>query len=100
MSAFSTFQQGCPWTLIHWFPQRCSLIVMAATIRPVRATYDLRPVEWAETLAVLQSVSLADVHSAARAHVVAVEGTRVTIDFPLLDGETSAEQLLTACIAG
>src|SRR4051794_16701465 len=73
---------------------------MPATIRRVRATYDLRPVEWAETLAVLQSVSLADVHSAARAQVVGVEGTRVTIDFPALDGETSAEQLLTTCIAG
>jgi len=29
-----------------------------------------------------------------------VDGTLVTIDFPALDGETSAEQLLTACIAG
>jgi ribulose 1,5-bisphosphate carboxylase large subunit-like protein len=66
----------------------------------VRAVYDLRPPEWAETLAVLQSVSLADVRSAARAQVVDVSGSLVTIDFPALDGETSAEQLLTACIAG
>jgi ribulose-bisphosphate carboxylase large chain len=66
----------------------------------VRAVYDLRPVEWAETLAVLQSVSLADVRSELRARVVEVEGTLVTIDFPALEGETSAEQLLTACIAG
>jgi len=62
--------------------------------------FDLRPVEWAETLAVLQSVSLADVRSELRARVLDVEGTRVTLDFPALDGETSAEQLLTACIAG
>jgi len=62
--------------------------------------FDLRPVEWAETLAVLQSVSLADVRSQLRARVLDVEGTRVTLDFPALDGETSAEQLLTACIAG
>jgi 3-oxoisoapionate-4-phosphate decarboxylase len=66
----------------------------------MRAVFDLRPVEWAETLAVLQSVSLADVHSEVRARVVDVEGTRVTLDFPALDGETSAEQLLAACIAG
>jgi ribulose 1,5-bisphosphate carboxylase large subunit-like protein len=62
--------------------------------------FDLRPVEWAETLAVLQSVSLADVRSDVRARVVDVDGTLVTIDFPALDGETSAEQLLAGCIAG
>jgi ribulose 1,5-bisphosphate carboxylase large subunit-like protein len=73
---------------------------MGATIRLVRAVFDLRPPEWAETLAVLQSVSLADVRSEARARVVDVDGTRVTVDFPALDGETSPEQLLTACIAG
>jgi 3-oxoisoapionate-4-phosphate decarboxylase len=66
----------------------------------VRAVFDLRPAEWAETLAVLQSVSLADVRSDLRARVLEVEGTIVTFDFPALDGETSAEQLLVACIAG
>ena len=74
--------------------------VTPLTIRPVRAVFDLRPVEWAETLAVLQSVSLADVRSEVRARVLDVDGTLVTIDFPSLDGETSAEQLLAACIAG
>jgi ribulose 1,5-bisphosphate carboxylase large subunit-like protein len=73
---------------------------MAATIRLVRAVYDLRPPAWAETLAVLQSVSLADVRSEVRARVVEADGTRVTIDFPALDGESSAEQLLAACVAG
>src|SRR5690348_18048937 len=73
---------------------------MPATIRLVRAVFDLRPPEWAETLAVLQSVSLVDVRSEVRARVVDVDGTRVTIDFPALDGETSAEQLLAGCIAG
>jgi ribulose 1,5-bisphosphate carboxylase large subunit-like protein len=73
---------------------------MTATIRPVRAVFDLLPPDWGETLAVLQSVSLADVHSAVRAHVVDVDGSRVTIDFPALDGETSAEMLLAGCIAG
>jgi ribulose-bisphosphate carboxylase large chain len=66
----------------------------------VRAVFDLRPVEWAETLAVLQSVSLANVHSDVRARVVDVDGTLVTLDFPALDGDTSAEQLLAGCIAG
>jgi ribulose 1,5-bisphosphate carboxylase large subunit-like protein len=73
---------------------------MPAKIRLVRAVFDLRPPEWAETLAVLQSVSLADVHSEVRARVVGVEGTLVTIDFPALDGETSPEMLLAGCIAG
>jgi ribulose-bisphosphate carboxylase large chain len=66
----------------------------------VRAVFDIWPVEWAETLAVLQSVSLADVQSDVRARVLDVQETRVTFDFPALDGETSAEQLLAACIAG
>jgi 3-oxoisoapionate-4-phosphate decarboxylase len=66
----------------------------------VRAVFDVRPVEWAETLAVLQSVSLADVHSEVRARVVAVDGTRATLELPALDGETSAEQLLAACVSG
>jgi hypothetical protein len=66
----------------------------------VRAVFDVRPVEWAETLAVLQSVSLADVESEVRARVVAVDGTLATLDLPALDGETSAEQLLAACVSG
>jgi hypothetical protein len=66
----------------------------------VRAVFEVRPVEWAETLAVLQSVSLADVHSKVRARVVAVDGTRATLELPALDGETSAEQLLAACVSG
>lgn len=66
----------------------------------MRAVFEVRPPAWAETLAVLQSVSLADVESDVRARVVDADGTRVTLDFPALDGETSAEQLLAACIAG
>ena len=60
----------------------------------MRAVFEIRPPEWAETLAVLQSVSLADVQSDVRARVVDVAGERVTIDLPALEGETSAEQLL------
>jgi ribulose 1,5-bisphosphate carboxylase large subunit-like protein len=67
---------------------------------PVQATYQIVPPVWGETLAILQSVSLAHGPTRVRARVVAVEGTRVTIDFPALDEELDAEQLLAACIAG
>jgi 3-oxoisoapionate-4-phosphate decarboxylase len=66
----------------------------------VRATYEIRPPAWGETLAILQSVSLPDGPERVRARVVDVEGDLVTLDFPALDGETSAEQLLAACVAG
>jgi ribulose-bisphosphate carboxylase large chain len=66
----------------------------------MRAVYEIRPPAWGETLAILQSVSLPNGPESVRASVVGVEGERVTIDFPALDGETSAEQLLAACVAG
>jgi 3-oxoisoapionate-4-phosphate decarboxylase len=66
----------------------------------VRAVFEIRPPAWGETLAILQSVSLPDGPGHVRAQVVDVDGERVTIDFPALDGETSAEQLLAACVAG
>jgi hypothetical protein len=66
----------------------------------VRAVFEIRPPAWGETLAILQSVSLPDGPEHVRARVVEVEGERVTIDFPALEGETSAEQLLASCIAG
>ncbi|HEY5693522.1 MAG TPA: RuBisCO large subunit C-terminal-like domain-containing protein [Gaiellaceae bacterium] len=66
----------------------------------MRAVYEIRPAAWAETLAILQSVSLPDGPEHVRARVVAVEGERVTIDFPALEGETGAEQLLAVCVAG
>ena len=66
----------------------------------MRAIYEIRPPAWGETLAVLQSVSLPDGPERVRARVIDVEGERVTVDFPALDGETSAEQLLATCVAG
>lgn len=66
----------------------------------MRAVYEIRPPAWGETLAVLQSVSLPGGPEHVRARVVDVEGERVTVDFPTLDGETSAEQLLAVCVAG
>ena len=66
----------------------------------MRAVFEIRPPGWGETLALLQSVSLPDGPENVRARVVEVEGERVTLDFPALEGETSAEQLLAACVAG
>jgi 3-oxoisoapionate-4-phosphate decarboxylase len=67
---------------------------------PVRATYEIDPPGWGETLAVLQSVSLPDGPPDVRARVVEVEGARVTLDFPALEDETDPAQLLAACVAG
>jgi hypothetical protein len=88
--------------------QRCSFTAISILPRParrsydtaVRAVYEIRPPAWGETLAILQSVSLPDGPEQVRARVVEVEGERVTVEFPALDGETSAEQLLAACVAG
>ena len=66
----------------------------------MRAVFEIRPPAWGETLAVLQSVSLPDGPERVRARVLDVDGDRVTVDFPALDGETDAEQLLAACVAG
>jgi ribulose-bisphosphate carboxylase large chain len=66
----------------------------------MRAVFEIRPPGWGETLALLQSVSLPDGPAEVRARVVEVRGERVTIEFPALEGETSAEQLLAACVAG
>ncbi len=66
----------------------------------MRAVFEIRPLGWGETLALLQSVSLPDGPENVRARVVEVEGERVTLDFPALEDETSAEQLLAACVAG
>ncbi|MBV8257520.1 MAG: hypothetical protein JO073_06840 [Actinobacteria bacterium] len=64
------------------------------------ATYEIDPPAWAETLTILQSISLADGPAHVRARVVETDGTRVTIDFPALDGETDAAQLLAGCVLG
>lgn len=66
----------------------------------MRAVYEIRPPAWGETLAILQSVSLPDGPEHVQGRVVDVDGERVTVDFPALDGETSAEQLLAACVTG
>ena len=66
----------------------------------MHATFEIRPPAWGETLAILQSVSLPDGPQHVRASVVGIRGDRVTLDFPALDGEAAAEQLLAACVTG
>src|SRR5215470_6215212 len=88
--------------------QRCSFTAIGSPPRSpggsydtrVRAVFEIRPPAWGETLAILQSVSLPDGAEQVRANVVEVDGERVTIEFPALDGETSPEQLLAACVTG
>jgi ribulose-bisphosphate carboxylase large chain len=66
----------------------------------VRAVFEIRPPAWGETLAILQSVSLPDGPAHVRARVLDVDGERVTVEFPGLEGETAPEQLLAACVSG
>jgi ribulose 1,5-bisphosphate carboxylase large subunit-like protein len=66
----------------------------------VRATYVVDPPEWAERLAVLESVGLADAAVDARARVVAQDGREATLEFPALAGETEATLLVSSLVAG
>jgi ribulose-bisphosphate carboxylase large chain len=65
----------------------------------VRATFELDPPEWAETLAMLESTSLANGPEHVRARVVATVGARATIDFPALDEPVGVGALLS-CLLG
>jgi ribulose 1,5-bisphosphate carboxylase large subunit-like protein len=66
----------------------------------VRATFELDPPEWAERLAVLESVGLADADVDARARVVDQRGGTATLEFPALAEETDASTIVSTLIAG
>ena len=66
----------------------------------MRATYVVDPPEWAERLAVLESVGLADAAVDARARVVVQDGREATLEFPALAEETDATALVSALVAG
>jgi 3-oxoisoapionate-4-phosphate decarboxylase len=66
----------------------------------VRATFELDPPGWAERLAVLESVGLADAEVDVRARVVDVTGARATLEFPALAEETDATVLVSTLVAG
>ena len=65
----------------------------------MRATFELEPPEWAETLAVLESTSLVDGPEEVRASVESIDGTRVTLEFPALDEPVGVNALLS-CLFG
>jgi 2,3-diketo-5-methylthiopentyl-1-phosphate enolase len=66
----------------------------------MKATYELDPPDWAETLATLESTSLPDGPEAVRARIEHVDKTRVTIDFPALDEPLGVTALVSSVIAG
>jgi hypothetical protein len=66
----------------------------------VRATFELDPPEWAERLAVLESVGLRDADVAARARVVEQRDGTATLEFPALADETDATVLVSTLVAG
>ena len=66
----------------------------------MKATYELDPPAWAGTLATLESTSLPDGPASVRARLVAVEGSRVTIDFPALDEPLGVVALVASIVAG
>jgi 3-oxoisoapionate-4-phosphate decarboxylase len=66
----------------------------------VRATYLVDPPEWAERLAVLESVGLPGARIDARGRVVEQRGNEVTLEFPALAGETDATVLVASLVAG
>jgi ribulose-bisphosphate carboxylase large chain len=66
----------------------------------VRATYLVDPPEWADRLAVLESVGLADSKNDARARVLERRGDEVTLEFPALADETDATVIVTSLVAG
>ena len=66
----------------------------------VRATFELDPPEWAERLAVLESVGLADAEVDVRARVVEQREGTATLEFPALADETDATVLVSTLLAG
>lgn len=66
----------------------------------VRATFEVDPPEWAERLAVLESVGLADADVDARARLVEQHDVTATIEFPALAEETDAAVLVSTLVAG
>jgi ribulose 1,5-bisphosphate carboxylase large subunit-like protein len=66
----------------------------------VRATFEVDPPEWAERLAVLESVGLPDADVDARARVVEQRGGTATLEFPALADETDASVLVSTLVAG
>jgi ribulose-bisphosphate carboxylase large chain len=65
-----------------------------------RVTYELAPVEAAETLALIESVGRADGPEHVRGRVAAVEGDRATLEFPELNWGGDVSLLVSSLLAG
>ena len=65
-----------------------------------RVTYELEPVEAAETLALIESVGRADGPEHVRGHVAAVEGDRATLEFPEHNWDGNVSLLVSSLLAG
>jgi ribulose-bisphosphate carboxylase large chain len=66
----------------------------------LRVTYELAPVEAAETLALIESVGRADGPDHVRGRVVEVEGERATLEFPEQNWGGSVSLLVSSLLAG
>ena len=65
-----------------------------------RVTYELAPVEAAETLALIESVGRADGPEHVRGRVVGVEGGRATLEFPEENWGGDVSLLVSSLLAG
>jgi ribulose-bisphosphate carboxylase large chain len=66
----------------------------------LRATYELDPVDAAETLALIESVGRADGPEHVRAHVVERAGDRATLEFPETNWGADITLLVSSLLAG
>jgi ribulose 1,5-bisphosphate carboxylase large subunit-like protein len=66
----------------------------------IRVTYELDPPEAAETLALIESIGRADGPEHVRGRVVAVEGSRATLEFPKQNLGANVALLVSSLIAG
>jgi ribulose 1,5-bisphosphate carboxylase large subunit-like protein len=66
----------------------------------LRATYELEPVEAAETLALIESVGRGDGPAHVRAHVVHRAGDRATLEFPETNWGADVTLLVSSLLAG
>jgi ribulose-bisphosphate carboxylase large chain len=66
----------------------------------IRAVYELDPAEAAETLALIESVGRADGPEHVRAHVVAVEDGRASLEFPETNWGADVTLIVSSLIAG
>jgi hypothetical protein len=66
----------------------------------LRVTYELAPVEAAETLALIESVGRADGPEHVRGRVVDADGSRATLEFPARNWGGSVALLVSSLLAG